>query len=158
MQERTHARAPATGAASGIIGMLEVAASDFSKNLADIEAEESAAAEEYDRQTKDNEVTNAEKSQDVKYKKKERKSLEKIVSEAKEDRTGVQSELNAVLEYFEKLKPECIAKPEPYEERKRRREEEIAGLKEASGILEGEAVFLQMSSVKQHRLRGMHSE
>ena len=35
-----------------------------------------------------------------------------------------------VLEYYDKLKPQCIAKPEPYAERKKRREKEIAGLKE----------------------------
>ena len=32
-----------------------------------------------------------------------------------------------VLEYWDKLKEQCIAKPEPYEERKRRREAEIEG-------------------------------
>ena len=51
-----------------------------------------------------------------------------------------------VLEYYDKLKPQCIAKPEPYAERKKRREAEIAGLKEALTILEEEAgsAFLPM--------------
>ena len=51
-----------------------------------------------------------------------------------------------------KLTPRCIAKPEPYAERKRRREAEIAGLKEALTILEEEAgspsAFLQMRSAR----------
>ena len=51
------------------------------------------------------------------------------------------TELAAVLEYFEKLKDRCIAKPETYEERVRRREAEIAGLKEALRILVEETLF-----------------
>ena len=39
------------------------------------------------------------------------------------------------MEYWEKLQPQCVAKPEPYEERKKRREKEIAGLKEALEIV-----------------------
>ena len=52
----------------------------------------------------------------------------------------------AVMEYWEQLQPMCIAKPEPYAERKKRREAEIAGLKEALTILEEEAgsAFLPM--------------
>merc|ERR1719359_1901929 len=65
---------------------------------------------------------------------------EKMTQENKETKT---TELTAVLEYYEKLKDRCIAKPETYEERKRRREAEIAGLKEALQILEEEAAFVQ---------------
>ena len=45
----------------------------------------------------------------------------------------------AVMEYWEQLQPMCIAKPEPYAERKKRREAEIAGLKDALLILEEES-------------------
>jgi len=145
-----------SGAASGVIGMLEVAESDFSKNLAETNAAEETAQEEYEKVSQDMEVTKATKEQDVKYKTKEGKSLEKYVSETSEDRSGMQTELDAVLEYYEKLKPQCISKPEPYEERKKRREAEIEGLKEALSILDGEAVFLQTGSAT-HRLRGISS-
>jgi len=154
-REKSAESAPASGAAGGIIGMLEVAASDFSKNLADMTAEEDAAQEEYEKMTQENKVTKATKEQDVKYKTKERKSLEKYVSQTEEDRDGVQTELNSVLEYYEKLKPECISKPEPYEERKKRREAEIEGLKEALSILEGEAPALMQTGATTHHLRGI---
>ena len=42
------------------------------------------------------------------------------VEETKEDLSVSNTELSAVLEYWDKLKPQCIAKPEPYEERKKR--------------------------------------
>jgi len=142
-----------SGAAGGIIGMLEVAESDFAKNLAEARATEEQAQEEYDKTTQENKVAKTMKEQDVKYKNKERASLEKMVSEAKEDLTGSQTELDAVLEYWDKLKEQCIAKPEPYEERKKRREAEIEGLKEALSILEGEA-FIQTGS---RNLRGVKS-
>merc|ERR1719486_73445 len=131
--------------------MLEVIESDFSKNLAQIEEEEAAAQEEYDKQTQENKVTKTVKEQDVKYKTKEFTGLDKEIAELSADRDGAQTELDAVLEYDEKIKDQCIAKPEPYEERKRRREAEIAGLKEALSILEGQA-FLQ----KRSSLRGIH--
>merc|ERR1719235_958389 len=136
----------ASGSASGIIGILEVIESDFARNLAESTVNEEQAQELYEKTTQENKITKATKEQDVKYKTKEKTDLEKFVSEAKTDLEGSQQELDAVLEYWEKLKGQCIAKPETYEERKRRREAEIAGLKEALTILEGEAVLLQRSS------------
>merc|ERR1719355_219709 len=58
----------ADGAGSGIIGMLEVVESDFSKGLAEMEVAESTAATDYDKVSKQNEIARATKSQDVKYK------------------------------------------------------------------------------------------
>merc|ERR1719473_767955 len=131
-----------SGAGGSIISMLEVAEADFAKNLSEEEEEESAAQEEYEKVTQENKVTKMTKEQDVKYKTKEFTSLDKEVAELTADREGSQTELDAVLEYYEKIKDQCIAKPEPYAERKKRREAEIAGLKEALSILEGQA-FLQ---------------
>merc|ERR1719161_1269637 len=50
-----------SGAASGIIGMLEVAESDFSKMLAEGQATEDQAIKEYEALTEDNKVTTAAK-------------------------------------------------------------------------------------------------
>jgi len=135
-----------SGAGAGIIGMLEVVESDFSKGLEEIIAEEDSQVAEYEKTTQQNKVAKATKEQDVKYKTKEFKALDKSASQTTGDRAGVNSELDSVLEYYEKLKPVCISKPEPYEERKKRREEEIEGLKNALSILEGEAALLQKSA------------
>merc|ERR1719428_2766336 len=151
-QPATSVHSKATGAATGIIGMLEVAQSDFSKMLADATVEEEAAIKEYEKITQENQVTKAIKEADIKYKTSEKASLEKQVSELTSDIEGEQTELDAVLDYYEKLKPGCIAKPMTYEERKARREAEIAGLKEALAILEGETgmAFLAVRA-RRHR-------
>jgi len=142
----------ADGAAGGIVGLLEVVESDLSKGLAEMMATEEAAAADHDKQTKENAVTRTNKEQDVKYKTAEFTRLDKAVAEATSDREGVQTELDAVLEYLEKLKEQCIAKAETYEERVRRRESELSGLREALQILDGEAALLQKSAG--HALRG----
>jgi chromosome segregation ATPase len=143
----------AEGAGAGIIGLLEVCESDFSKGLAEMIAAEESAVAEYDTMTKENEITKATKDQDVKYKTQEFKGLDKAITEATSDRATVQEELDAVMEYYRGLKERCIAKPEPYEEIVKRRNAEIAGLKEALSILNGEAVLLQQSRRKR-TLRG----
>merc|ERR1711963_1282396 len=127
----------------GIISLLEVCEADFSKNLAQITADEESAAAEYEQQTKANEIEKTAKDQDVKYKTKESKSLDKSSAELSSDRTGVQAELDAVSEYLTKIEGECIAKAETYEARKARRESEIAGLKKALQILESETALMQ---------------
>merc|ERR1719274_220010 len=132
------AHSAAEGAATGIIGLLEVVESDFTKSLADIVSTEEAAQAEYDRQTKENEILRTTMEQDVKYKTKEFTELDQSIAENTSDRDAVQEELDAVLEYLKKLEDMCIAKPETYEERVARRE--------------AEAVLLQRSSVR--RLRG----
>jgi hypothetical protein len=147
-QPETHSKA--SGAGGSIIDMLEVIESDFSKNLAQIEEEEAAAQTDYEKITQENKVTKTTKEQDVKYKTKEFTSLDKEVAELSSDRESTNTELDAVLEYDSKIKDQCIAKPETYEERKKRREAEIAGLKEALSILEGQA-FLQKRSIYMHK-------
>merc|ERR1719162_1311465 len=143
----------AQGAGQGIIGLIEVIESDFTKTLAEMTSTEESAAAAYEKQTKENAIDKAAKDQDDKYKTKEAGDLDKAVTEDTADRAGVQTELDAVNEYLDSLHKQCDEKVEPYEERKRRREAELAGLKEALTILEGQAL-LQASSSKS--LRGVH--
>merc|ERR1719284_733224 len=119
----------AEGAGHGIIGLLEVVESDFTKGLAEMTAAEESAAADYDKETKENEITKAMKMQDVKYKTKESKGLDKDIADTSADKATVQEELDAVNEYYKGLKARCVAKAESYSERKARRDAEIAGLK-----------------------------
>jgi len=140
----TSAQAGTTGA-SGIIGMLEVAESDITKMLTEGQSAEDQAAKEYETFSEDNKVAVATKETEAKYAAKDKKETEALLADTKEDASVAHEELDAILQYWEKLQPQCVAKPEPYEERKQRREEEIAGLKEALEILEAESApaFLQ---------------
>merc|ERR1740123_2082852 len=140
----------AEGAGSSIIGLLEVAESDLEKELAEVIATEEMAAADYEKETKENEIDKVTKEQDVKYKTKEADELDAAVAEAPADKTGVQAELDPVLKYLKTLDDRCIAKAETYEEKKAKREAEIAGLKEALQILQGQS-FLQR---KVSRTRG----
>merc|ERR1719414_2539742 len=137
--------APAGGGAS-IIGLLEVVESDFSKGLAEMTATEESAQSAYETQTKENEIEKTTKDQDVAYKSKESTGLDKAVAEDSSDRSGVQTELDAVNEYLSTLKKQCVEEAETFAERKARFEAEIAGLKEALQILESETALLQTTS------------
>jgi hypothetical protein len=150
--DKSHAAAE--GAATGIVGLLEVVESDFSKSLVEMTASEESAASTYDQETKANALVKATKEKDVEYKSKEATGLDKAVSEASSDRSTVQDEHDAVVEYLGKLEDMCVAKPDTYAERKRRRDSELAGLKEALQILEGEAMLLQQKE-QRRKLRGV---
>jgi peptidoglycan hydrolase CwlO-like protein len=150
---KPEAHEKASGAGGSIIDILEVCESDFATNLAKEETEEADAESEYEKTTQENKISKAMKEQDVKYKTQESVALDKTISELSSDKETTNNELSAVMEYYSKIKERCIAKPETYESRKARREAEIAGLKEALSILEGEAAFLQ----RRKHMRGAHA-
>merc|ERR550514_2520812 len=74
------------GAASSIIGILEVVESDFADNLAKEETEEAGAQSEYEQSTQEFKISKAMMEQDVKYKTQEFTTLDKNVAELSSDR------------------------------------------------------------------------
>merc|ERR1719267_358071 len=148
---RVGKQAPELGGAKGdvgstIVSVLEVAESDFTQMLAESEAAESEAQAAFDKLKQENAVARATKNADAKSKKSEVKSLGVSLGNYKEDKASTSDELDAVLAYLSKLKPQCETKVMSYAERKAAREQEIAGLKEALQILQADA-FLQTKSV-----------
>merc|ERR1719160_2429836 len=131
------------GAGGSIISILEVCEEDFTKSLTEKQTAEATAQEEYEKVTQENKITVATKTQDEKYKTKEYKGLDKSVAEWNADMMKLNTELSAVNEYKAQIDERCIAKVPSYEEKKAKREEEIAGLKEALAVLEEEAAFVQ---------------
>jgi chromosome segregation ATPase len=132
-----------SGAGGSIIGILEVCESDFSKNLAAEEAQESDSLEAYEQLTQENKITKATNEQDVKYKTQEFKGLDKEITEITSDKETSGTELAAVMEYYGKIKDRCVAKPETYEERTKRRNAEIEGLKQSLQVLDEQTAFVQ---------------
>jgi chromosome segregation ATPase len=148
-----HDHQQAEGAASGIIGLLEVVESDFTKGLTEMTTQEESAAANYVAYVKEDDIQKVTKEQDVKYKTQEAAGLDKRVSELSGDLETVTDELNAVLETVEKLHKMCDAVAETYAERKQRRDDEIAGLKQALDILNNVALIQKTTK---HTLRGTH--
>jgi len=72
--------------------------------------------------------------------------LDTTIAELQTDQETAQGEFSAVNEFYSKVKDRCIAKPDSYQERKKRRESDIKGLKQALDILEREASFAQRDS------------
>merc|ERR1719311_909365 len=108
--------------ASTIISVLEMSEEDFTTLLAEAEATEDEAAKAYKSLTDENKVSKVSK------------------------------ELDAVLAYLDKLKPECESKAMSYEEKKAAREAEIEGLKEALSILSGPALLQTSHKVRRVKL------
>jgi chromosome segregation ATPase len=142
------------GAGGGIVGMLEVIESDFTKTITEMVAAEQMAADTFEKDAKEAAVAKTTKEQDVKYKTKAFTGLDKKVGELTTERSGVEDELNAINEYLASLDKKCTYKVESYAERKARRQAEIDGLKEALEVLESETAFVQTHS--RHALRGVH--
>lgn len=142
MQEVAAASQPAGSAASSVIGLLEVAESDFTKALEEAQSAEDAAQQEYDTMVQDNKVSRAEKMTDQKNKKAEVQRLQNTIAETRLDHKDASDELNAILEYLDKLKGSCETKAPSFEERQKRRKQEMDGLQNALAILEGKAIAL----------------
>jgi len=136
------------GGSSGIIGLLEVIESDFTKGLTEMTAAEQVAAATHERETKENAIEKATKLQDVKYKQKESVGLDKAVSDLSSDRELVSAELKAANDYSAQLDEKCTYKVESYAERKGRRQAEIAVLKDALDILESETALVQTGALR----------
>jgi len=138
-----------TGGPDGIIGLLEVAESDFAKSLAEGQAAEDALISEYEKFTEDAKVSRATMVQDQKNKNAEKSRLDALMAELGEDVEDSQKDLNAVVEYLDKVKTSCETKTPSHEERQARRAKEIEGLKTALGILAGEDLgFIQKSALR----------
>jgi hypothetical protein len=138
-----------------IISVLEIAESDFTKLLAEAETEEEAAAKAFAAFSQESQVGKAAKQAEVKGKQSEAKTLEANLMNYKEDKASTGAELDAVMAYLDKLKPQCESKAMSYEEKVARREAEINGLKEALNILEGQdlAVGLVQKTANLRRVK-----
>jgi len=141
-------------AAHSIISILEMSAENFTKMLMEIETSETEAVSDFKKLSDENKVSKATKQAEVKGALSEIKSLDVALKNSGEDKDMTSKELDAVLSYMEKLKPQCETKAMSYAEKKARREAEIEGLKEALSILDGSAVLMQtraqLRGVRQH--------
>jgi len=121
----------------GVMGMLEVIESDFARLISETTASENESAKEFEQFSSDSAMDKALKSTDMKDKESTKTKKESDLASAQKDLKGSKEELDAAMEYYEKLKPSCVDAGISYEERVQRRKEEIESLQEALKILSG---------------------
>jgi len=124
----------------GVVGMIEVIQSDFARLEAETSAAEAEASKQYDEFMQDSKVDKVQKSADLDHATESKQDQEQALQEKKIDLEGTQKELDAALAYYEKLKPTCVGETESFEDRVKRRKEEIESLQTALQILNGEDV------------------
>lgn len=144
------------GRGKQVVSMLEYAKSDIHRRVTVLTGEEEQAVSEYQRVSKDNAVMSATKQHEVETFSADATALQKLLNELTSDHSSAREELDALQEYMAKLQDQCVAKPEPYEERKQKREKEVQGLREALAALDGSQ--LQVAEAPAHtvflQLRG----
>jgi len=145
MQQTTPPEAGAKSSSAGerIIATLETLINDFAKSLTMEDSQEADSVSEYREMLADFAASKAAKEQDIKHMTKEYVHLETAIAELTSDKNTAGTELGAVIDYTSKLQNRCVAKVSGFEERQKRYQAEIAGLKEALNILEEEVSFVQ---------------
>merc|ERR1719310_515998 len=125
------------GASSGgVVGMLEVILSDFTRTEADTTAEEKQAQAEYEKFMADAEADKKAKHKEEFELKLAKDDAEFKKSQKEKELAVVEKELAQAVKYFGVLKPTCLEVQVSYEQRVKERQAEIDALNEAYGLLD----------------------
>jgi len=124
-------------AGGGVVGFLEVILSDFTRLESETASSEAEEADTYKTFMFESKKDKALKENEISLKSGTKTDKESALGSANTDLKTTQKQLNAALSYYEKLKPTCVDSGITYEERVKRREEEIVSLQEALKILAG---------------------
>jgi len=121
-----------------VVDFLEVILTDFTRletETTDDEASEEARYKDFMFESK---KSTALKENETKHKTNTKTEKESALHFAEEELKTTKEQLADAVAYYEKLKPSCVDSGISYEERVKRREEEIQSLQEALKILQGE--------------------
>jgi hypothetical protein len=125
---------------TGIFGMLEVVLSDFARLESETSAHEDAQQTSYDKMMDETNEDVAVKETEMKHKSKLKDDSEAAIASLKKNLQMTQDELDKAMDYYQKLKAQCVDTGLSYAERKRMRQEEIVSLQEALKMLNGEDI------------------
>lgn len=126
--------------ANSVIYLLQEAEADFARLLADVKSIESEQASTFEKVEQDLKMERATSQETLKGYANEIARLGTFIHEAGTDLDNADKEHDASLDYAARIKEECEVKVPSFEERQKRREQEIDGLKQALDILNGEGV------------------
>jgi hypothetical protein len=122
----------------GIVGFLEVILSDFARLEAETSTAEDQAQSDYEKFMNESNEDAAVKETEVNHKTNKKQQTDEANQNLKKELELTQEELDKALDYYEKLKPDCVDMGFSYEQRVAMRKEEIVSLQEALKILTGE--------------------
>jgi len=126
------------GASGGnVVDFLEVILTDFSRLESETSASEAEEDDAYKTFMFESKKDKALKENEIRLKSGTKTDKESALHEANADLKVTKNQLDKALEYYEKLKPTCVDSGITYEERVKRREEEIVSMQEALKILAG---------------------
>jgi len=126
--------------AGGVLAMLEVISSDFSRLEAETDTAEATSSDAHKSFMAESSKNKAVKEKETEMLTSDVTSLQADLLTDKKDLGNTQDQLLAADRYYEKLKPQCLDLGMSYEQRAAARQEEIQSLKEALTILRGEDI------------------
>jgi len=119
----------------GVVGMLEIIESDFADLIAETSASEAEAVRVYEQFTADSSSDKAVKETELTHLQETTVRKESDIQSNKKDLRTAEKELQAAMDYFDKLKPSCVEVAVSYKDKVAARQEEIDSLQEAMKIL-----------------------
>jgi uncharacterized protein YoxC len=123
-----------------VVDFLEVILSDFSRLESETASAEATEQEEYEKFMFHSKKDKALKENESAHKAETKTNRESDLHSADTELKTTQEQLDKAVAYYEKLKPTCVDSGITYEERVKRRNDEIQSLQEALKILTGEDI------------------
>jgi len=124
----------------GVLGMLEVCLSDFARLETETSMAEEQAQIAYEKYMSESTESKEVKEVEKEHKEGNKADAESDLRSTKKELAMTQAELDKALDYYAKLKADCLDTGLSYDERVKAREEEIQSLQEALKILQGEDI------------------
>jgi hypothetical protein len=135
-ENRSNDQTQRAGLSTGVVGILEVSIDDFVKLHKETKEAEDTAAADYKKLANESEVRMAVFKKSIELNNRRKVKLEFDESTLDNDLKSYKKELANIEAYMAELKESCSVKGPTYEERKAKREAELASLKEALDALQ----------------------